>query len=272
VPWYQRDAQTRLFYTDDPAAEPDLSRPSVLLVHGWGCDSHDWSHQIPQFVKRHRVIAVDSRGHGRSTGETGFAPRVFADDLYRLLTAVDAAPVVAIGHSLGGVVVNILAVEHPDLVSGVVVVDPGYGNSDSEQAQFEAMKSVLDSPDAADILAGSFAAMSGPTAPAHLKTWHHRRALGIDGAVLVETLRGIVAEPLRNRDYAENYFAGRSCPVLAVYAQTRADNAEWERSLLNEQTDGVHLVDAGHWLHQEQPELVNRLLSDWLATLPPAQR
>src|SRR4051794_13245272 len=114
--------EVRLFYTDEGKGDP-----TVLFVHGYSCDSHDWSWQLPYFTERHRVIAVDIRGHGRS-GVTpgGYTPTQFAADIAQLLTQLQTGPVVAIGHSLGGVIVSALAVEHPQLVSAVVSVDPGY--------------------------------------------------------------------------------------------------------------------------------------------------
>jgi pimeloyl-ACP methyl ester carboxylesterase len=49
-----------LFFTDVGAGE------NVLLLHGWTCDSHDWSWQLPVLESRYRVVAVDLRGHGSS--------------------------------------------------------------------------------------------------------------------------------------------------------------------------------------------------------------
>src|SRR5438105_10159094 len=90
-----------LFFTDDRAG--DGGGPPILFVHGFSCDSHDWSWQLPHFGARHRVIAVDIRGHGRSSApEKGYEPRQFAADLAGLLDQLDTGPVVAIGHSLGG--------------------------------------------------------------------------------------------------------------------------------------------------------------------------
>jgi pimeloyl-ACP methyl ester carboxylesterase len=67
----------RLFFTDDG----DGDRP-ILFVHGFSCDSHDWTWQFPHFVDGHRVIAVDLRGHGRSSvPDQGYEPRQFAADI-----------------------------------------------------------------------------------------------------------------------------------------------------------------------------------------------
>ena len=39
---------------------------NVMLLHGWTCDSHDWSWQLPLFESKYRVVDADLRGHGRS--------------------------------------------------------------------------------------------------------------------------------------------------------------------------------------------------------------
>src|SRR5271163_1159588 len=91
-----------MFYTDDGPREQ-----SVLLVHGWTCDSHDWSWQIPAFAEKYRVIALDVRGHGRSSfPEAEVTIHSFTADLAELVRILDAGPVVAIGHSLGGTMVS----------------------------------------------------------------------------------------------------------------------------------------------------------------------
>ena len=114
--------EVSLFYTDAGAGDPP-----ILFVHGYSCDSHDWSWQLPHFASTHRVIAVDLRGHGRSSvPEDGYDPSQYAADLAALLERQSVAPVVAIGHSLGGAIVSALAVEHAEMVRAVVVVDPAY--------------------------------------------------------------------------------------------------------------------------------------------------
>ncbi|MGW0705832.1 alpha/beta fold hydrolase [Streptomyces sp. NPDC002643] len=46
-----------------------------MLLHGWACGSHDWSRQIPGLLTHgYRVIALDHRGHGRSSAPRGDYP------------------------------------------------------------------------------------------------------------------------------------------------------------------------------------------------------
>jgi alpha/beta hydrolase fold len=74
---------TRIFYTDAGRGRP------VLLLHGWCCDGSDWSWQVPELEKRHRVITFDHRGHGRSSAPSGsYRAQVLADDAAALLAAV----------------------------------------------------------------------------------------------------------------------------------------------------------------------------------------
>lgn len=51
----------RLKYLDTGSGDPAL-----VFVHGWTCNANNWRGQIPHFVTKHRVVAVDLRGHGES--------------------------------------------------------------------------------------------------------------------------------------------------------------------------------------------------------------
>ena len=105
----------RLFFTDEGAGNPP-----ILFIHGYSCDSHDWMWQLPHFTAGHRVITVDLRGHGRSSvPESNPDPRTLAKDVAGLIGQIGCGPVVAIGHSLGGLIASVLAVENPNLVQAV---------------------------------------------------------------------------------------------------------------------------------------------------------
>jgi pimeloyl-ACP methyl ester carboxylesterase len=254
-----------LFYTDDGSGEP-----SLLLIHGWTCDSHDWSWQIGAFSDSYRVIAADNRGHGRSAvTEGGYAPRSFADDLARLVESRGAAPVVAIGHSVGGAIASALAVEHPALVRAVVVVDPAYG-VDGDRADFIA--NVLDGVRGSSPVEGvdyALDVLGAPTTPRPLRTWHRRRALGTEWHVVMDTLAGTYESEgqFGLRSESVQYLGQRRCPVLAIYANP--DRAAWEASIqLHPYSRQVAFEGSGHWPHQERPEEFNALVLDWIAGLP----
>jgi pimeloyl-ACP methyl ester carboxylesterase len=260
VPFAEVGAVT-LFYTDDGTGDPPL-----LFVHGYTCDGHDWSWQLPHFVAHHRVIAVDNRGHGRSSvPDSGYDHLDFAGDLANLLDQIGSGPVVAIGHSLGGVIVSALAVERPDLVKAIVSIDPGYLVSDELSAQFAPTMEALESSDpvpvAQAVLGGTYTGASPPA----LRTWHMRRIAGTPGHVLRQTLKNLM-QGVALESVSAPYLARRKCPVLALYADPA--RAAVEAALL---TDGrsrvVSFEGSGHWLHQERPGEVNHIIDTWLATL-----
>ncbi|MCZ0985377.1 alpha/beta hydrolase [Streptomyces diastatochromogenes] len=109
--------------------------PALLLVHGWGGDGREWSPHAEVLAERFRVIVPDLRGHGRSEapGE-GNTPAEMAHDLAALTDALGTGPVVAVGHSMGGQVVNLLAVHHPHTVRSVIALEPAHGAHGEEVA------------------------------------------------------------------------------------------------------------------------------------------
>jgi pimeloyl-ACP methyl ester carboxylesterase len=98
--------------------------PAVVLVHGALCSNEDWRPQIPRLDGRFRVVSPDLRGHGRSIAPHGSCTiEQFAADLNALVAALDIAPVVYVGHSLGARVVIEAAAACPRDVRGLVLVD-----------------------------------------------------------------------------------------------------------------------------------------------------
>src|SRR5262245_62645954 len=102
----------RLAYDDRGAGDP-----TIVLVHGWTCDRSFFGPQVDHFARRHRVVSVDLRGHGESDKPDGAYPiAAYADDIAYLIGQLGLGPVVAVGHSMGGLAVAGLAASHPQCV------------------------------------------------------------------------------------------------------------------------------------------------------------
>jgi 3-oxoadipate enol-lactonase len=100
----------------------------LLLIHGLGSSGRDWENQAGVFAERYRVTIPDLRGHGESDKPPGpYDIPLFAGDLVELIRSLDIAPVHLVGLSLGGFVVFQLAVEHPDLLRSLIVVNAAPG-------------------------------------------------------------------------------------------------------------------------------------------------
>ena len=167
-----------LFYTEHG------SGPAVLLVHGWGCDGSDWSWLGSDLSADHRVVIVDLRGHGRSTaGVDRYGPEVLAQDLAAVLDQLEIESAVVVGHSMGGYAASVLAVEFPDKVSALVLVDPGYGKLDEKIKGFEA---AIHS-DPLGVAMAIYSDFDSADSPAWQSFWHDRRLAGMPPSVLVTT-------------------------------------------------------------------------------------
>ena len=110
--------------------------PPVLLVHGWMFPSDlNWLQSYRPLERAgYRVLAMDLRGHGRGL-RSGDAFRLTdcADDAAAVLESLGVAPVLAVGYSMGGPVVSLLAQRHPERVAGVVLCATALDWSDPRQ-------------------------------------------------------------------------------------------------------------------------------------------
>ncbi|WP_243740670.1 alpha/beta hydrolase [Streptomyces sp. 8K308] len=92
-------------------------RPTVVLVHGWACDTGFWRPLRERLLPEHRVVVYDQRGHGRTPATPGAcSPEALADDLCAVLTATvpSGARAVVAGHSMGAMTV-VAAAARPEL-------------------------------------------------------------------------------------------------------------------------------------------------------------
>jgi 3-oxoadipate enol-lactonase len=96
----------------------------VMLLHGWmaSADLNWWGAYGDLADAGYRVLAIDHRGHGR--GLRAMAPFRLADcaaDAAAALRELGAAPARVVGYSMGGAIAQLLARDHPDVVSGLVL-------------------------------------------------------------------------------------------------------------------------------------------------------
>jgi 3-oxoadipate enol-lactonase len=106
------------------SGETDSDRRSVLLLHGWMVTADlNWHGAYDALVDAgYRVLALDHRGHGR--GLRAMAPFRLADcaaDAAAVLRELGVAPAIVVGYSMGGVVAQVMARDHPEVMSGLVL-------------------------------------------------------------------------------------------------------------------------------------------------------
>ncbi|GAB2889207.1 alpha/beta fold hydrolase [Streptomyces mayteni] len=124
---------TEIHGTDD--------RPTVVLVHGWACDTTFWRPLRERLLPDHRVVVYDQRGHGRTPATPGAcSPEALADDLCAVLAATVPAGgrAVVAGHSMGAMTVVAAAdrAELRELSAGALLCSTGTRALTSESTVF----------------------------------------------------------------------------------------------------------------------------------------
>jgi pimeloyl-ACP methyl ester carboxylesterase len=115
----------RLYYETYGAGEP------VLIVHGNGGSIFDVGAQIDHFRKRYRVIAMDSRDHGKSADSAGpLTYEKMTGDLAALIDHLKTGPVHVLGWSDGGIEALLLAIHHPAKVRKIAAMAANLNPSD----------------------------------------------------------------------------------------------------------------------------------------------
>ncbi len=108
------EAPVKLYYREEG------SGPPLLLIHGFGASTFTWRHVAPDLARDHRVIAVDLKGFGQS--DKPFDERYSAYDQAELLAQLiedkDLRDLTLVGHSFGGGIALLLALEAKQRLQG----------------------------------------------------------------------------------------------------------------------------------------------------------
>lgn len=244
----------------------------VVLLHSGYVDHRVFDDQIPALAAHHRVIAVDTRGHGFSANAS--RPFRWADDLADLLRHLDAGPAALVGLCMGAAVATDTTLEHPELVRALVVsgagasefefTDPGTLEHVSEAAR------LLGAGDIEGWLDNFARGVAGP----------HR---GVDEVApdVVRRLRDMSAHTLAKHTPDEpqwhvpltdtwSRLPKIDVPVLAIHGALDApDSIAMAERVARTVPDGrsVTLQDVGHYPNMEKPEEFNGILLDFLRDL-----
>jgi pimeloyl-ACP methyl ester carboxylesterase len=254
----------QLFYTQEGDGR------NVLLLHGWACDSHDWSWQLPVFERRYRVVNLDLRGHGRSEIPTcGYMLADFVADVEELITSkFPGEKFIAMGHSMGGQIAARLAARRPDLVSAVISVDGTLGLSAANEEGYRDFCDALDAGDPGVVVPALFKSLYGVDSDPAITRWHARRAQGIPATVLRQSIRSLFLGPdqVATGLSSEVFCRNLRVPFYGLYrTQAQVDTM---RPWFSHPKSRVELwAGAGHWIMLDSTMQLNASVSEWIDAL-----
>jgi pimeloyl-ACP methyl ester carboxylesterase len=238
--------------------EAGAGEPALAFVHGVACNRGVWASEIEHFARRHRVVAVDLRGHGDSDApKQPYTMRAFADDLAWMCAQLNMVRPLVVGHSLGGLIALELASSSWH-ASGAVLIDSVLLPEGDRGEVVRRLVAGLRGGDAERTLGDYFHGFfSSEDDPAHID-WILEQAVRTPPHVT----SSVWEESLRSWDDTE---ALRRCQVPLAYLDAGTPNADLARALeLRSDLVIGRTIGSGHFSPLEVPGQINAMLERFL--------
>jgi haloacetate dehalogenase len=266
------------------------SGPAVLLLHGYPQTHAIWHRIAPRLAQNYTVVAADLRGYGDSSKPAGlpdhsnYSKRAMALDQVEVMRALGHESFFLVGHDRGGRVAHRLALDHPQRVNKLALLDicptkAMYAQTDHAFAKsyFHWFFLIQPAPFPETLI--------GADPAFFIKYQMGRRHGGLEvfaPEAMAEYLR-CYSDPAAIHASCEDYRAADSidldhdaadsvakiaCPMLALWGKHGVIEqqfdclAEWRKVARDVRGEAL---DCGHYLPEEQPEEVTRLLKSFLA-------
>lgn len=248
-----------------------IGEPAIVLIHGAFADRSHFAPQIEHLAARHRVIAPDLRGHGKSgVPAAGFGIGDFVADVLTVCEDAGIDRAVFGGHSiLGGGIALGIADARPDLVAGVALLDAAIPYPEQLRVtRLERFVPLLEGEGRVKALQEFFGRTFGPYDSPELK------AQVREG---FERAPAHIAAPLMRELFSFDFGQALSLgtyPLLSIHAQAPSDVARLQELRPDVQLGSV--IGSGHYLMLGAAKQVNAMLDRFLeivtADLPPGSR
>jgi pimeloyl-ACP methyl ester carboxylesterase len=266
--WHERQRGAAWLWCLDVG---DIEAPPVVLLHGLAGFAAEWADTASWLSHRHRVVAPEQRGHGRSERVSGDMSRsAFTGDVEMWIEQLGMAPAMVVGQSLGGHTAFLLASKRPDLVRGLVVAE---ATPDADTGAQEVVRGWLESwpvPFASTSEAAGF--FGGESLRA--RTWAaglEPRDDGLWPAFEVDVMVAALSE-VSGASYWDEWRHVR-CPTLVVRAAGSERRDIYERMIAELPSARlVEIAGAGHDVHLDRPDLWREQLTAFLDRLASPDR
>jgi 2-succinyl-6-hydroxy-2,4-cyclohexadiene-1-carboxylate synthase len=243
------------------------SGPPLVLLHGFTTDSRIFSENVAELGGEFAVVTVDLLGHGQSDAPPSielYGPGPTLERITGLLDSLGADFALFVGHALGGTVALRLAIESPERVAGVVMINSSSaaGGPAEQREQLGAF--------AESIRTGGVAALKGT----RLNPERATRLPEPVRARLVQAFESLnpigvanTVEALIPDISANDRLGNLQVPVLIVVGELDAEFNESVFDLVAEMpldlANAVTLEETGHAGHIEEPEAFNAVVVEF---------
>jgi pimeloyl-ACP methyl ester carboxylesterase len=236
----------------------------LVFIHGLGSSTRDWEYQVDDFSPSYEAITFDLRGHGQSDKPEGpYTIPMFAADTAALLKELGVESAHVVGVSLGGAVALQLALDHPEMVKTLTVVNSApamYGSA--EQIKQEVDRRVAIVQQVGMRAMGEALAPNLFPAPdqAGLRRTFVERWAENDPRAYIDATRSVAEWNVLDQ------VASIQCPTLVIASEYDYSPVEVKESYAKLMPDAQLIVirDAHHGVPMEKPAEFNAVLSAFL--------
>ena len=242
--------------------------PPVVILHGLFGSGRNWVQLANALADTHRVYLPDARNHGASPWGQTMSYSDMALDVLALIEREQLQRPLVIGHSMGGKTAMALALEHPQAIGGVAVIDIAPEPYTDQFSPYVAAMRGLDVAAATSRkeVRQALAQSLGGEAPVDFLIQNLRRhderfdwrlnLLAV--AVCMQDLCGFSEQRMRECYQGPALFVAGADSDYVRPESLAGIQRLFPRAGLEQ------IADAGHWVHADQPEALLRALHGWL--------
>jgi pimeloyl-ACP methyl ester carboxylesterase len=239
--------------------------PAIIFIHGFTTTSGFWRNQVDVLAQDHKVVRFDLRGHGDSAKPRGvpYTIEAFSDDLVQLMGRLGIDDAVLVGLSMGGSIVMRTALDHPELVKALVLVDTsaaGVGEAIASSRVLSQIQAVGVETASSDVIEHSFAA----SADRSVVDWAKQEVTKAPVHVATEAIVSLGTFDVR--DDLEKI----GCPTIIIVGEEDEITPISLSERLNKGIAGSELViirGSNHFPMLEQPAVFNKALMEFLESI-----
>mmetsp|Transcript_32027 Transcript_32027/g.61707 ORF Transcript_32027/g.61707 Transcript_32027/m.61707 type:complete len:321 (+) Transcript_32027:161-1123(+) len=249
-----------------------MNDPPLIILHGLFGSSSNFRSIAKKLSEQRSVYLPDLRNHGDSPWHADASPQAMANDVVKLMDNLELPRIALCGHSLGGKVAMLVALQHPERVARLCVVDiaPIKYTMEGNRSILEVLHAMspesLSSRKAADA-----ALIEASEKVSALKIQMVRQFLMQN--LLVDQRRWRVNVEALLRDYPsmQDFIASpgsqADMPTFFIGGEKEGmlESSHFETCRRFFPNSKLHMMQTGHWVHAEQPAEFIRLLSDFCA-------
>ena len=258
----------------------------MLMLHGFPEFWYSWRHQIPEFARDYKVVALDLRGYNESDKpkeQSAYVMDEFIKDIEGVITGLGYNKCVLVGHDWGGAIAWNFAYSHPQMVEKLIVLNIPHPAKLAEglrtpQQLFrswyvfflqlpEIPEALIQASDYQLIETTFTTGVTNKSAFTKADIEAYKDAIAKRGALtaMLNYYRNIPRQRMLSTDWSI-----LEVPTLMIWGE---NDVAFGKELTNNTEAYVrdlqikYIPNAGHLIQQEQPELVNQYMKQFLETV-----